>query len=238
MSERERWIVYPLLFFALGASIRDKILHRVDTKEIYCESLKIVDQQDPMRKPLVELSIERIQPDAPRTSEGQYGRLRLVDTQGREFCLIDNSSVTLADSQESGAQEICLIGTNNVSLVNRQQPGKESVAELSIQEAKKDDPLRIAERSGTLRLADSDGRIVCSLDEIAEVRRVISKRLDIIDEVRRPRVVATTEPAPAMNMPNELGTMATQGVIWLNDERRFSKLTPPAKQQPIPTVTP
>ena len=25
MSERERWIVYPLLFFALGAALRDKL---------------------------------------------------------------------------------------------------------------------------------------------------------------------------------------------------------------------
>ena len=29
MSERERWIVYPLLLFALGAAIRDKLMQRV-----------------------------------------------------------------------------------------------------------------------------------------------------------------------------------------------------------------
>ena len=44
MSERERWIIYPLLFFALGAGIRDKILQRVEVKEIFCESLRIIEQ--------------------------------------------------------------------------------------------------------------------------------------------------------------------------------------------------
>ena len=49
MSERERWIVYPLLFFALGASIRDKLLQRVEAKNIRCESLQIVDLNNPQR---------------------------------------------------------------------------------------------------------------------------------------------------------------------------------------------
>ena len=31
MSERERWVVYPLLFLALGVALRDKMLKRVDT---------------------------------------------------------------------------------------------------------------------------------------------------------------------------------------------------------------
>ena len=31
MSERERWVVYPLLFLTLGIAIRDKMLKRVDT---------------------------------------------------------------------------------------------------------------------------------------------------------------------------------------------------------------
>jgi len=53
MSERERWIVYPLLFFALGAALRDKLLQRVESKEVICESLTIVDQDQPL-VPLAE----------------------------------------------------------------------------------------------------------------------------------------------------------------------------------------
>ena len=32
MTERERWIVYPLLFLALGAALRDKLVDRTTTK--------------------------------------------------------------------------------------------------------------------------------------------------------------------------------------------------------------
>jgi hypothetical protein len=31
MTERERWIVYPLLFLALGAALRDKLVDRTTT---------------------------------------------------------------------------------------------------------------------------------------------------------------------------------------------------------------
>lgn len=32
MSERERWVIYPLLFLALGVALRDKVMHRVETR--------------------------------------------------------------------------------------------------------------------------------------------------------------------------------------------------------------
>lgn len=57
MSERERWIVYPLLFFALGASLRDKLTQTVQSKEVFCQSLKIVDPHSE-GKILAELSAE------------------------------------------------------------------------------------------------------------------------------------------------------------------------------------
>jgi len=86
MSERERWIVYPLLFFALGAAVRDKILHRVDSKEIYCESLKIIDQQDPTGRAFVELSIKRARPNDPTQLADRVGLLRMVNSNGKEVC--------------------------------------------------------------------------------------------------------------------------------------------------------
>ena len=45
MSERERWIVYPLLFLALGAALRDKLLKQTEVASVICESLTIVDDQ-------------------------------------------------------------------------------------------------------------------------------------------------------------------------------------------------
>ena len=85
MSERERWIVYPLLFFALGSALRDKLLQRIESKEIYCESLKIVDPENPARL-LAELgSGKEISYDSSQTG-GRVGVLTIQDSDGKEAC--------------------------------------------------------------------------------------------------------------------------------------------------------
>lgn len=43
MSERERWVVYPLLFLALGAALRDKLVDRTTAKSIRCQELVVAD---------------------------------------------------------------------------------------------------------------------------------------------------------------------------------------------------
>jgi len=45
MTERERWVIYPLLFLALGASLRDKLSDRTTTKIFKCQELLVVDEQ-------------------------------------------------------------------------------------------------------------------------------------------------------------------------------------------------
>lgn len=45
MNDRERWIVYPLLFLALGAALRDKIAKQTRAKQIACETLYLVDDE-------------------------------------------------------------------------------------------------------------------------------------------------------------------------------------------------
>lgn len=45
MTDRERWIVYPLLFLALGAALRDKIDKQTQAKQIICEQLLLVDNE-------------------------------------------------------------------------------------------------------------------------------------------------------------------------------------------------
>jgi hypothetical protein len=42
MTERERWIVYPLLFLALGAGLRDKLFDQTKSKVIECEKLRVL----------------------------------------------------------------------------------------------------------------------------------------------------------------------------------------------------
>jgi hypothetical protein len=85
MSERERWIVYPLLFFALGSALRDKLLQRIESKEIYCESLKIVDPENPTRL-LAELGSGKEIPYDSSQTGGRVGVLTIQDSDGKEAC--------------------------------------------------------------------------------------------------------------------------------------------------------
>ncbi|MEM8945540.1 MAG: hypothetical protein AAGD11_10170 [Planctomycetota bacterium] len=143
MSERERWIVYPLLFFALGAAIRDKILHRVDAKEIYCESLKIIDQQDPLGQAFVEISIERNNPTDPTQIVEQFGQLRIIDRQGTRVCQMDSKSL---------------------QLVSMPERGKQAIAELRVLPAGRVDAADAIGEVGVLRLVNSEGKEVCLVD--------------------------------------------------------------------------
>ena len=45
MSERERWVVYPLLFLAFGAALRDKLFDRTITKSIVCQELTVLEEE-------------------------------------------------------------------------------------------------------------------------------------------------------------------------------------------------
>jgi len=107
MSERERWIIYPLLFFALSAAVRDKILHRIDAKEITCESLKIVDQQD--GRLFVELGIQRAKSNDPTQLTDRVGLLRLIDSDGREVCHLDHIAVL----QRVISRQLDIVDANN-----------------------------------------------------------------------------------------------------------------------------
>lgn len=156
MSERERWIVYPLLMFALGAAVRDKLLQRVESKEIRCESLQIVDHQDPDR-PLAQLSFKR--------------------------------------------------AINN-------------------------DPTQLADRVGTLQLRDSDGRAVCDIATDVMVGRLVARQLLVIDPSSRPRVIATTEPQPALSLDQGIGAVSYQGVIYLNNQPLVARIAPRAASPP------
>jgi hypothetical protein len=54
MTERERWIIYPLLFLALGSALRDKLIDQTRSKSIVCQEL-IVFGEDRGRRQMVPL---------------------------------------------------------------------------------------------------------------------------------------------------------------------------------------
>jgi hypothetical protein len=83
MSDRERWIVYPLLFLALGAALRDKLVDRTTTKSIACQELRIVDEHPLGREPVLLArlgSIPRSKADDPYSAQLVLnGQIEVVD---------------------------------------------------------------------------------------------------------------------------------------------------------------
>jgi hypothetical protein len=72
MNERERWIVYPLLFLALGAALRDKLSEHTKTKSIECQELTVYGDggagQQPV--PLVQIGArKRTSADSPHLGQ-------------------------------------------------------------------------------------------------------------------------------------------------------------------------
>jgi len=84
MTERERWIVYPLLFLALGAALRDKLVDRTTTKSIVCQELSIVDEDStgPQQSQRTLARIGRVKPKAGGKSTASLqinGDLEIID---------------------------------------------------------------------------------------------------------------------------------------------------------------
>jgi hypothetical protein len=87
MTERERWIVYPLLFLALGAALRDKLFDRTTTKSIVCQELTVVDEEPVANRPVRILAkIGRTEAPSGKLPRGYLlvnGQLEVVDDLAR-----------------------------------------------------------------------------------------------------------------------------------------------------------
>jgi len=94
MTERERWIVYPLLFLALGAALRDKLSEHTKTKTIECQELIVYGDEgaDQQPVPLVQIgAVKRTSADSPHV--GQILVNGLVQAQGVRADAIQADSI-------------------------------------------------------------------------------------------------------------------------------------------------
>ena len=79
MSERERWVVYPLLFLTLGVALRDKMLKRVDADVM---EAKQIDAPDVVCERVVIVSAGSRQIRGMIADAPESGRLAAYDAQG------------------------------------------------------------------------------------------------------------------------------------------------------------
>jgi hypothetical protein len=85
MTERERWIVYPLLFLALGAALRDKLSEHTKTKTIECEELVVYGEDTAGQPPKVLVQIGAMQRTSAKSPHvGQIVVEGLIHAQGIE----------------------------------------------------------------------------------------------------------------------------------------------------------
>ncbi len=82
MTERERWIVYPLLFLALGAALRDKLVDRTTTKSIRCQELVVEEEPVGNQPARVLAKIGRTDSTATTPAIGFFYVKGEVDVEG------------------------------------------------------------------------------------------------------------------------------------------------------------
>jgi hypothetical protein len=89
MSERERWIVYPLLFLALGVGLRDELFNRTWSKNVVCQQLVMVEE-DPVNFQHGPEPIAAIGPQGGTIDEVSQNGLLRVDTVWARNVVADN----------------------------------------------------------------------------------------------------------------------------------------------------
>jgi hypothetical protein len=183
MSERERWIIYPLLFFALGAALRDKFTHEVRTDQVIagrvvCEELLVTDSEKPDR---VVAKLTSNPPQRNRPNADRYGVFVLIDSEGKELCGVTNNQL-----------QVSQIACNNVfsqavTVLDPQNPTK-PLAQLSGAPAAGQDGT--TRRVGRLVLTDSTGQEYFGLaDDQLRMRQIICEGVTLIDPKNPQRTV-------------------------------------------------
>ena len=206
MSERERWIVYPLLFFALGAALRDKFTHSVRTDDLYagrvwCEELNVIDSEKPDR---IVAKLSSNPPQRGRADQVRFGVFVLIDSENREFCKVTNNQLFVRD----------LIG-QTVSVVDPQNMMM-PLAQLTSREGR--GPDGDSKRLGTLVLTDSEGREYFGLaDDQLRTRHILCEGVAVIDPTNPERTLVALGSAPA-KVGNDGDQRQQLGVLTINGQ--------------------
>jgi hypothetical protein len=80
MSTRERWIVYPLLFLALGTAIKPKL---VPAERVTCRTLEVVDAE---LRPRIHLT----------AGAADDGAIRIISQSGKPVVMLKSDAATRA----------------------------------------------------------------------------------------------------------------------------------------------
>lgn len=206
MNERERWIIYPLLFFALGAALRDKFTQQVTTDRLFagkilCEELEVIDSEKPDR---IVAKLSSNPPQRGNPNADRYGVFLLIDSEGKELCGVTNNQL-----------QVSRIACNAVTVLDPKDPNR-TLALLTAAEAAKPDGT--TRRLGSLIFTDSEGNEMFGLaDDELRMRRVICEMVAVVNPKNRTDVLAAlgTVPVKVEGEENKTGRI---GVLELNHQ--------------------
>jgi hypothetical protein len=203
MNERERWIVYPLLFFALGAALRDKFTHQVRTDELFagkvwCEELNVIDSEKPDR---IVAKLRSNPPDRGNPKGERFGTFVLIDSENREFCHVTNNQLFV---NQIACKNLAVVDPENVM---------QHLAVLT------HTPVLTADgktqRLGSLLLTDNTGRQHFGLvDDQILTRRILCEGVAVVDPQNPQQPLAGLGSALARSGRN--GKIERRGVLSLN----------------------
>jgi hypothetical protein len=235
MNERERWIVYPLLFFALGASLRDKFLQHVSTKELECQRL-VVKQisceelvvTDPMKPDRIVAKLTSGSPAGGGEKADRYGVLVLIDSEGKELCGVTNNQLQVG--QISSDQVLSKV----IGVVDPQNPQQRLALLTSVTATAPD---RSSRRIGSLLLTDNTGAELFGLvNDRLQMRGIVCQSVAVVDPENPRDVLAGL--GSAMLPPNGGGGAPQRiGILELN-KRQFSGVRGNAVEAPIESPAP
>lgn len=93
MSERERWVVYPLLFLTLGISLREKMIQPI-SDQVRCRRLAVYDEDNRKVAEIAPMEVT-----LPGTNETAHaGSLRMMDPFGLPIVSVDFEGLNVSGS--------------------------------------------------------------------------------------------------------------------------------------------
>lgn len=121
MTERERWIVYPLLFLALGAALRDKIVKSTESQRIKCQGLAVFDANE---EPLLVLGAEQfpeLRADAPDFLHVDRMQVGIADMEQLDTSVLKSKQLIVGEMLASGQVTTSRVLANKYMITDGQK---------------------------------------------------------------------------------------------------------------------
>ncbi len=198
MTDRERWIIYPLLTLALGASLRDKLVpqNEVEFNHLKARSIAIVDDQD---KSLMRMELREERVDADSKATIMRPQILLADGQGRQSSVLRSDSVRssqvyapVIQGQLISGQVVQVVDERNkpqvVLSTQKVVPKTTPITNESDEDPKKPQPVT----QGSITVLDDQGNSKVILDAVP-IRTVRQVKAQENDEAPKQEIVNVSQ---------------------------------------------